>query len=128
MHYYELEGVVYQLSNPLNGGVRLPKAQGKRRYRGQAAQHLRSWLPEGSTVYTVVRSVARSGMSRQISVFCINGSEIKCIDWFTSVVLDWKLKDAICVQGCGMDMAYHLVEALSYALYGKGGALTNRRL
>jgi len=128
MHYYELDGTIYQLSSPLTGAVKLSKAEGKRKYQEQAKKYLREWLPSGSTVFTLVRSVSKSGMTRQISVFCIEGKEIKNLDWMVAQALDWKIKDAIYVQGCGMSMTYHLVETLSYALYGRDRALTDRQL
>jgi hypothetical protein len=128
MHYYELDGTIYQLSGPLNGAVKLSKAEGKRKYCEQAKKYLREWLPEGSTVFTLVRSVSKSGLSRQISVFCIEGKEIKNLDWMVSQALDWRIRDAICVQGAGMSMTYHLVDCLSFALYGGGGKLVHRDL
>jgi hypothetical protein len=128
MHYYELGDTIYQLSSPPNGAVKLSNAEGKRKYCEQAKKYLREWLPEGSTVFTLVRSVSKSGMSRQISVFCIEGSDIRNLDWMTAQALDWRIRDAVVVQGCGMSMTYHLVETLSYALYGRGGALTHRLL
>ena len=128
MHYYELDGTIYQLSSPLNGAVKLSNAEGKRRYQEQAKKYLREWLPEGSTVFTLVRSVSKSGMSRQISVFCIEGKEIRNLDWMVSQALDWKIKDAIYVQGCGMSMTFHLVDTLSYALYRGPGKLVHRDL
>lgn len=40
--------------------------------RTNAIERLRSILPPGSTVYTILRHVARSGMSRRIDVYAID--------------------------------------------------------
>jgi hypothetical protein len=128
MNYYEIDGTIYQLSHPLTGAVKLSKAEGKRKYAEQAKKYLREWLPEGSTVFTLVRSVSKSGMSRQISVFCVEVSDIRNLDWMVAQALDWRIRDAVVVQGCGMSMTFHLVDTLSYALYGGGGKLVHRDL
>lgn len=89
-------------------------------------ESLRAILPPGSTVYTVLRHVSRSGMLRAIDVYAI-----KCVDgviekyWLTPKVAAVcgysinKRHDALTVNGCGMDMGFDVVYNLSYALYGR---------
>ena len=98
---------------------------------------LRKWYPEGSTVHTVIRSVSKSGMSRTIGVLKLYAEDDGRIDAYhpnhaVATVLGWRVArgavDGVKVQGCGMDMGFHLVDCLSYALYGKSGALTHRWL
>lgn len=102
--------------------------------------NLRKWFPKGSTVYTILRHVSASGMSRDISVVCIHPDEagtgtrwISHPNYAVSKVLGYRLvtkdgSDAIRVGGCGMDMGYHIVHSLSYALYGQDYALTHEWL
>jgi len=94
---------------------------------------LREWFPKGSTIYTILRHVSASGMSRDISVlgtWIDDNGKVSFIhpNYAVSKALGWKLKtkngsDTIRVGGCGMDMGYHLAHSLSHALYGDGYAL-----
>jgi hypothetical protein len=100
---------------------------------------LREWFPKGSTIYTILRHVSSSGMSRDISVLGLHHDEASGKtfhihpNFVVSKVMGWKLKtrngsDAMRVGGCGMDMGYHLAHSLSYALYDDGYALKHEWL
>jgi hypothetical protein len=74
------------------------------------------------TVYTVLRSVSSSGMTRKISLKVAEGSSIYDITHLAAKALGEKIADAnghnsIKVNGCGMDMGFHLVYGLSSVLY-----------
>ena len=80
------------------------------------------YLEEGATVYTVLRSVSSSGMSRTISLKVVKGLQILDITYYASVVLGWKLTEvngsrALRVGGCGMDMGFHTVYTLARVLF-----------
>ncbi len=96
----------------------------------EALENCRRHFPQGSTVFTIVRSVSRSGMSRDISIVTIHeGDDCRKYalhpNYMVSVVLGLRLmRDAVKVNGCGMDMAWWLVDYLSHTLYGRGDALT----
>ena len=90
--------------------------------RAESLARLREILPPGSTVYTIVRSVSRSGMSRQISLFAKDkDGDPMAISFHAARVLGWTLKrgwhDAIHVDGCGMDMCFHTVYSLGCAIF-----------
>ena len=75
------------------------------------------------TVYTVLRHVSQSGMSRDISLKTVEDGQIRDITYTASIALGEKPKDkngqrVIRVNGCGMDMGFHLVYGLSSVLYG----------
>jgi hypothetical protein len=97
--------------------------------RAESLERLREWFPKGSTVYTVLRHVSKSGMSRDIGVLAPFVSKEYGIQFMhpnhaTSVVLGVPLKrDAVRIGGAGMDMGYHIAYSLSHALYGDGYAL-----
>jgi hypothetical protein len=75
--------------------------------------------PPGTTVYTMLVSVSRSGMSRTMRVFVVHDSIIVNITHHVARVIDYRMRDgAMVVKGCGMDMGYHVVHSLSYALHG----------
>jgi len=80
---------------------------------------------ERKTVYTILRHVSSSGMSRDISLLTVSDDgTLRDITWLACHAMDEKPKDkhgrwVVRVGGCGMDMGFHVVYNLSYALYGK---------
>lgn len=103
--------------------------QETREARSEAAEQLRAWFPKGSTVYTVLRSHSRSGMSRVIGVVAIldGGTTILHPNHRIATLLGMTTKgDGIKVQGGGMDMGFHLAYELASELYGDGYALNHR--
>ena len=87
-------------------------------------EQFRRMCPPGTKVYTILRSVSRSGMSRNISLVSeAPSTDHKCYPNWAGAVLteNTHLKgfnDSIRVGGCGMDMGLALVDHLSYAAYG----------
>ena len=82
-------------------------------------------LKPGDTVYTVLRHVSSSGMYRAIDVYKLECKKGKLQKYWLSYcvarALDCRFdekRDAVGVGGCGMDMGFHLVNSLSYALHG----------
>jgi len=77
---------------------------------------------KGATVYTVLRSVSASGMTRHISLKVAQGGDIYDITYLAAQAMGEKVKDrngynTIKVNGCGMDMGFHLVYNLSSVLF-----------
>lgn len=100
--------------------------------RQEQIDNLREWFPKGSTVYTILRHVARSGMSRTIGVLALlpgkGTPDFRHPNYAVSVVLGDRLdtsngRDGVRVSGCGMDMGFDLAYRLGQALYGDGYAL-----
>jgi hypothetical protein len=74
------------------------------------------------TVYTVLRRVSASGMTRAISLKVAEGSSIYDITYLAAQALGDKCAEvnghnAIKVNGCGMDMGFSLVYNLSSVLF-----------
>lgn len=90
----------------------------------EARESLARMLKPGDTVYTVLRSVSRSGMSRQIGILVPSGTgEFFYPNYSASILLGEpmnKAGDGVKVGGCGMDMGYHVVYSLGRALYPEG--------
>jgi hypothetical protein len=89
-------------------------------------QLLTHYLSEGDTVYTVLRSVSSSGMSRTISLKVAKDGKILDLTYYASILLDWPLVEvngsrALRVGGCGMDMGFHTVYTLSRVLFREEG-------
>ena len=88
---------------------------------------LEEYLTDTRTVYTVLRSVSASGMTRHISLVVAGLNHegkpaLFDITYHAAKVLGDKLSErngyrAIKVNGCGMDMGYHLVHNLSSVLF-----------
>lgn len=73
-------------------------------------------------IYTILRSVSSSGMSRDISLVYIKNGDPYFITYSAACALGDRLvsrngSDAIRVNGCGMDMGFHLVYSLSSVLF-----------
>ncbi len=93
-----------------------------------SAQRLLSdYLNETNTVYTVLRGVSSSGLTRYLSLMVAGldhagKPDVFNVTWHASNVLGEKLHDrdghrVIKVQGGGMDLGFHLVYSLSSVLY-----------
>lgn len=91
--------------------------------RDEAIQNLRDLLKPGATVYTILRDVSRSGMSRNIDVQYLGDGEPR---WLSSLVAKATgftfnpKRECLRVGGCGMDMGFHVVSTLSRVLYPAG--------
>jgi hypothetical protein len=91
-------------------------------YRQESADYLRTLFPPGSEVTTTIKHVTRSGMGRVIAVIGYNAEKGRVLNVSHDVarVLGWRYDNdrrGVFVDGCGMDMAFHLTYTLSRALY-----------
>lgn len=97
----------------------------------EAVAELRQIIKAGDTVYTSLRHVSASGMSRNIFYFVVvEGNKnskgkayIRNISHLVAYALGYRLNDktgALVVGGCGMDMGYHVVYSLGSVLFGRG--------
>lgn len=92
----------------------------KRAEQAKAIEHLREMLKRGDTIYTVLRGVSSSGMSRRIDVYVIRDNQPMFLSGWAADVLGWsqdRKRGGIRVSGCGMDMGFHLVYELSSILF-----------
>ena len=88
----------------------------------EAFDTLRKMLKPGDTVHTILDNVSRSGMSRDIRVVVLRDGEAMHPNYSVSVLLGYpraKRGDGMRVGGCGMDMGFHIVHSLGYALFGQ---------
>ena len=86
-------------------------------------QLLTHYLNESSKVYTILRKVSSSGMTRHYSLVTVdNNFQISDVTYYAAKAIGWTLVEstghrAIKVNGCGMDMSFHLVSTLSAVLF-----------
>lgn len=108
----------------------ISKAAQNKKDKQEAIARLKQCMPKGTTVYTILRHVSASGMTRHISIVILqqnsnNGNAYYPIhpNWAVSKALNLKLVskngyDAVVVNGCGMDMGFNIVHNISTLLYG----------
>jgi hypothetical protein len=84
----------------------------------EAITRLHEILKPGDTVQTILRHVSRSGMSRSISPV-VNGEDISYLVVPLGYRFD-KKNGGVKIGGCGMDMGFHLVYNLSWAMFTEG--------
>lgn len=104
-----------------------PKQDSKLWHEAEAVVHLRKLLKPGDTVYTVLRHVSRSGMSRNIDLYMMDEGQPVWISAYVGHALgtpqsrkNWERSQGLTVGGCGMDMGFHLVYGLSRVLFSDG--------
>ena len=92
--------------------------------RQSAIEELRQMLKPGDTVYTVLRHVSRSGMTRGIDCYLIRDNKPVWITGYVGKAIDqpqpmdyWRKSLGLKIGGCGMDMGFHVVYTLSRVLF-----------
>lgn len=91
--------------------------------RLDAIKELRKIVKPGMTVYTILRHVSKSGMTRDISLVVFRKGQPIHLNYWAAKALGWTQRtgfaDSIRVNGCGMDMGFHLVYSLSATIFAK---------
>ena len=90
--------------------------------KAQAVEHLRTILKPGDTVYTVLKSRARSGMYRHVALLIGGKDGLSNISGYVADALQWRLHDdgALGVSGCGMDVGFEAVYNTASVLFRDG--------
>jgi hypothetical protein len=98
----------------------------------ETIKKLKKAFPKGSTAYTKVIHCSNSGMMRIISVMSIKKNQPYYHNYNINEILS-NVKHAekfgeygLKVNGCGMDMGFHIIYSLSSKLYGDGYAINHR--
>ena len=126
-YQHEWENVVLLAESPQTDFIHCAKCgatpRGSDMVKAEAIVRLKSMLKPGDTVYTTIKHVSRSGMSRSIDVHLIRDNEPRWIAYTVALVIGWgfdEKREAVKVGGCGMDMGFHLVYTLSRVLWPNG--------
>lgn len=90
--------------------------------QAEAIAALRAMLTPGDTLYTILRHVSRSGMSRRLDVVVVQGGEPRTITGQVAQALgdSAPTRDGLRVDGCGMDVGFHVVYNLARTLWPSG--------
>jgi len=87
----------------------------------EAVEKLKQFIKPGDTVYTILRNVSRSGMSRRLTCHAKTPDGLMNITYWVAKACGETLKDAeLYVTGCGQDMGYAVVHNLGYVMYPDG--------
>ena len=94
----------------------------------EAKARLLEWVKPGDTVYTSLRHVSASGMTRVIEVIVFSQEKDgRLTDWHIGYNVAKAMgftydrdRNGIKISGCGMDMGYSIVYDLSHLLFGSG--------
>mgnify|MGYP006287434487 CR=1 FL=1 len=113
----------------------LSKKEQQKQEKESAKAYLLSIMEkqEKPTLYTNLKHVSSSGMSRDMKVLAVVDGEIVDVTWYVGKLDIGTLKErngqrVIRVGGCGMDLGFHVVYSVSAVLYGyeERGAYTIR--
>lgn len=89
----------------------------------EAQWELRKLCPPGTTIYTILRHVSKSGMSRIIDLVIVAEGEPRSVGFLAAKATGgaWdRDRQGIKIRGCGMDVGFELVYRLGSALYRDG--------
>lgn len=77
-------------------------------------------IKEDSEIVVVLHSASKSGMSRKMSAYVIKDNKLINLNLFVERLGICKRdkNGHLIVQGCGMDMAFWLADAIKSELYG----------
>lgn len=96
------------------------KAKGKELRAQHAKKSLLNLLSDGDTVYTILRHVSASGMSRRIDLYTFKDNKpVYLSGYYAMMQGEEPPTDGYKVGGCGMDMGFHLVYTLSSLLFNR---------
>lgn len=118
-------GRVFRSSYPENhkGSEVIPAKAGAEEYRRQYVASLRETIRPKQAVYTILRTVSASGMSRTLSVVTIGADgQIHDITGSVAIALGDRTNDKghIRVNGCGFDVGFDVVYRLGRTLWPDG--------
>lgn len=100
----------------------------RREKKFESLEKLHRLIKPGDIVYTVLRHVSRSGMSRDIDVFIIVDGSPQRISYDVANACEYRLTDnGLKVSGCGMDMGFDVVYQLGYAMFPNGFRCAGKR-
>ena len=97
----------------------LSAKDGRAKLKASAMKELRKLIKRNDTVYCILRNVSRSGMSRQIDFLILDNKGPRFISGHIANALGYSQTDggALKVNGCGMDMGFHVINNLSMAIF-----------
>ena len=124
-YFKNSDGHIFVTENPdfYKTEEQLSQTAGKSAYRQQVIRELKKQIKPGSTVYTKLESVSKSGMSRKVHAYIVTKDKrVERISYQVGVITGstYAADGSVVCYGCGMDAGYHLVHTLGHYLWPKG--------
>ena len=98
--------------------------------KNEAIAQLQKYVAMDSEVIVVMHSVSKSGMSRKLSVYVVDaGKKLIWLNGFVSQagICKIDINQKLIVNGCGMDILFHLSYLIKSKLYGSKIAQVNQQ-
>jgi hypothetical protein len=98
--------------------------------RAELVKFLRPFFGKNSLAYCSLKKCSNSGMYRHIQILATKKNRIYNLSYHVAELCGFSWKEntgAVGVSGCGMDMGFHIVDALSYYLYPNKPYLVNHQ-
>lgn len=113
-----------------NDGKVISENEGKKLEQAQALDCLKRLCNPDYPIYTVLRHVSASGMSRDIDIYTFKDNKKVYLSGYFAKAFNYRISKngGLRVGGCGMDMGYHLVYILSSKLFNDGYVLRHEWL
>jgi len=95
-------------------------ASEKKERKAESITRLQGLLSSGDTIYTILRHVSASGMSRTIAMYAVKDGRLIRLTGLAAFAMDRTFdakRDGIKIAGCGMDMGFSLVYDLASTLF-----------
>lgn len=96
----------------------------------ESIEYLRGHLHPGETIYTVLRGVSASGMTRYIDLYMIRNNVPLRITWSVADATGYTYNlqyEAIRINGSGLNVGHAVVQRLGEVLYPDGFTCTGWR-
>jgi hypothetical protein len=90
--------------------------------REEHREVLRTMLKPGDVVWTIIRSVAASNMSRKVTALAVVEGRIVDVTWRAAHAIGYTVNEhhELRVHGCGFDAGYEVVHNLGAVLWPNG--------
>ncbi len=97
----------------------MSKQTKKEAEKQEAKDMLLKLIQPGDTIYTILRHVSSSGMSRRIDVVKLVDGNYQYLTGYVATLCGYRRHDhgPLVVSGCGMDMGFAVVYELSRMLF-----------
>ena len=95
----------------------------------EAIETLRGIVQAGDRVFTILRHVSPSGMTRWLDVYVIKDNQPIRITWSVADAVGHaydKKREALKIGGCGMDMGFAVVYDMGRVLFPEGFPVEGR--
>lgn len=113
------------------GYTRISATEGKAQLKKGALDYVRPYFTrKDAKIYTIIRSVSASGMSRTMDFYAIDNHEfIWLTGSFARILSGRRSKSgALVVKGCGMDMSFATIDSVAYNFEKTGNDVRNHIL